>query len=302
MLEYFDISPEVREAMRELVPVVVMESTVWAHGLPPEDSLKCFGECDEIIRGEGALPVTVGLENGKIRVGLSSGDIEAMIANEDTEKVNVREISSCLQRKKTGATTVSSTIFIAHKMGLPLVVTGGMGGVHRQANKTFDISADLQTLADLPVTLVASGVKSILDVGATLEVMETLGIPVVGYQTLAFPSFYSHLSPHAVPLRMDEVDDIAGMIQIHKKLGLKQGILVANPIPREDSINESLIEEVVEKAMIEANEMMVSGKHLTPFLLERLHTLTGGKTVRANIALLRSNARLGAQLSRLLYY
>lgn len=302
MLEYFDIHNEVQEAIRQSVPVVVMESSIWVQGLPPDDAIHTMVECCRTVREEGAVPIVVGLYRGKIRVGLSVEEIRLMMQNEKCRKVNIRDIPTCLQKREDGATTVSTTIFIAGKLGLPVVATGGIGGVHRDVEKTFDISADLYAIATNPVAVVSSGVKSILNIGATLEVMESMGIPVVGYRTDTFPAFYCSASPFAVPDRMNEVEEIAGMLRIRQKLGMPQGALIANPIPSEYSMSESLMNEMVEKSLMESSDMGLRGKDVTPFLLQRLHKLTNGKTVYANIALIKENSRLAARLSRFLYY
>lgn len=302
MLEYFDIHNEVQEAIRQSVPVVVMESSIWVQGLPHDDAINTMVECCRIAREEGAIPVVVGLYRGKIRVGLSVEEIRLMMQNKKCRKVNIRDIPTCLQKREDGATTVSTTIFIAGKLGLPVVATGGIGGVHRNVEKTFDISADLYAIATNPVTVVSSGVKSILNISATLEIMESMGIPVVGYRTDTFPAFYCASSPFTVPDRMNEVEEIAGMLRIRQKLGMPQGVLIANPIPAEYSMSESLMNEMVEKSMMESSDMGLRGKEVTPFLLQRLHKLTSGKTVYANIALIKENSRLAARLSRFLYY
>jgi pseudouridine-5'-phosphate glycosidase len=302
MMEYFDIHPEIKDAMQQLLPIVVIESTVWVHGLPEEYSIPALIECQKIIRQEGAIPAVVGISDGRIKVGLGPEEISAMLDRKRAKKVNLRDIPLCLLKREDGATTVSATIFMAHRLGLPLVVTGGMGGVHRQADKTFDISADLTTLANTPVALVTSGVKSVLNIPATLEYMETMGIPVIGYKTDCFPTFYCRSSALPIHDRIDEVDEIAGILRIRQKLGMKQGVLIANPVPEEYSLGESFLEEVVEKSLLEANDMMISGKDVTPFLLERIHTLTGGKSIQTNIALLKENAALGARLAKYLYY
>lgn len=298
MLEFFDIHPETADAMQRMVPMVVLESTIWIHGLPEEEALHAYKECCKIIRSEGAVPVTTAISNGRIKAGLTLSQLKDLIHKDQAMKVNIRDISYCLQQKMDGSTTVSTTIFIAEKLGAPVVVTGGMGGVHKNAGSTFDISADLHALASIPVALVASGVKSILDLGATLEVMETLGIPVAGYRTDVFPSFYCKSSPYKIPVRIDKVNQIAETYMIHRKLGMKQGFFIANPIPENASISENLINEMVEKSLMEANDLSITGKEITPFLLERLHKFTGGGTIHANTALIKSNCSLGAKLAK----
>ena len=302
MLEYFDIHSDIQEAIRQSVPVVVLESSVWVQGLPEDDAIQTMSECCRAIREEGAVPIVVGIYRGKIRVGLTVEEVRGMIQNNKCRKVNIRDIPSCIQKREDGATTVSTTIFIASKLGLPVVATGGIGGVHRDVHKTFDISADLYALATNPVAVVSSGVKSILNIGATLEVLESMGIPVIGYRTDTFPAFYCNGSPFPVPERMNEAEEIAGMLRVRQKLKMPQGVLIANPIPKECSLSESLMNEMVEKSMLESSELGLRGKEVTPFLLQRLHKVTGGKTVYANIALLKENARVGARLSRFIYY
>lgn len=302
MLEYFEIHPDIQEAMRESIPVVVLESTIWAQGLPMKEAVHALVECNHIIREERALPVVVALSGGKIRVGVRMDEFGEMLNRGQIKKVNLRDIPTCIQRHEDGATTVSATIFIAHSLGLPIVATGGIGGVHRNADKTFDVSADLHTLANYPVAVVASGVKSVLNIGATLEMMETLGIPVIAYGTDLFPSFYCRASQFPAPERMDDLEEIAGMIRIRNRLGMKSGVLVANPIPEIFSLSENLINEVVEKSLLEASEHGITGKSVTPYLLERIHEMTRGDTVKANIALIKENSRIAARLSRMVYY
>ena len=301
MIEHFHISSDVATAIRRSDPIVVMESTVWVHGLPEDEALQVLVDCSQIIEDEGALPVVVALSMGRIIVGARPGDIKAMIARGRCRKVNMRDIPAVLQMKQDGATTVSATVFIASCLGLPIVATGGIGGVHRGASDNKDVSADLTALSRYPVTVVSSGVKSVLDVGATLERLETLGIPVLCYKTETFPSFYCRTSDFPSPEQVDTVEEIAEITLINKGLGGK-GILVANPIPEEDSISKPLIDEVTEKALMEAQEMGVTGKDVTPFLLVRLHEISRGETVKANISLLKENCKLAAQLSRHVFY
>jgi pseudouridine-5'-phosphate glycosidase len=301
MLENFHVSSEVAAAIRRRDPIVLLESTVWVHGLPEDDALKVLGDCTRIIEEEGALPVVVALSMGRIVVGARPGDIKAIIARGRCRKVNIRDIPVVLQMKQDGATTVSSTIFIASALGLPVVATGGIGGVHKGASESFDISADLHAMANHQVTVVCAGVKSVLNVGGTLEMLESLGVPVLCYKTDKFPCFYCRSSEFKAPERVEAVDEIAEIILTNRSLGGK-GILVANPISDEDSINQSLVDEVTEKALMEATEMGVTGKDVTPFLLMRLHEISRGETVKANISILKANCRLAAQLSRHVFY
>jgi pseudouridylate synthase len=301
MIESFYLSTGAATAIRRSDPVVVLESTVWIHGLPPDVSVNVLVDCCKIIETEGAFPLVVALSRGRIIAGAGPGDIKAMIARGRCRKVNVRDIPSVIQKQQDGATTVSATIFIADALGLPVVATGGIGGVHRRAEATFDISADIHALATHPLALVSSGVKSILNVGATLEMLETLGVPVLGYKTDWFPSFYCRNSQFPIPERVDSIEAIAEIIKINKSLGGK-GVLITSPIPEQDSLSESLIEEITEKVLMEAQDLNITGKELTPFLLDRLHQCSGGQTVAANISLLKENVKLAAQLSRHVFY
>ncbi len=302
MIEFFEVDERISLAIRRQEPVVVIESVVWVHGLPPEDSIKTLQKCAKIIEEEGALPAVVVLYNGKIVVGECIKEIQNMIEMGDCRKVNVRDIPSVLQKNECGATTVSSTLMIASLLGLPVAMTGGIGGVHRRAEVTFDVSSDLYALANYPVTLVSSGVKSVLNVGATLEKLETLGVPVLCYNTDVFPAFYCRLSKYPAPEIVTSVEEIAETVRIYRSLGQKGGILVANPIPERDALSETFVEEVTEKALMEAEELGIKGKDVTPFLLNRLHHQTNGETIGANISLLRENARLAAKISNYIVY
>jgi len=302
VIEHFHLSGKVAAAIRKLEPIVVIESTVWVHGLPPQHSLRVLADCIRIIEEENACPAVAILSRGRIMVGADVRDIEDFVNRGQCRKVNIRDIPSVLQKGQDGATTVSASIFIAATLGLPVCMTGGIGGVHRNAAMSFDVSADLQALESYPVTLVSSGVKSVLDVGATLEKMESLGIPVLCYRTKSFPIFYSSSSEFEAPETVDSVEAAAEIIRIHRSLGNNRGVLIANPIPESASLSESLVKEVTEKAMTEMQELGIRGKDVTPFLLSRLHDSTGGDTIKANVALLKSNARLAAKLSNFIVY
>jgi pseudouridylate synthase len=301
MLEYFRFSERISKAIQYGEPVVLIESTVWMHGLPESVAMQTLGECTRIIEEEGAHPAVVLLVNGKILVGIGTEDIRKIKSSEKCIKVNIRDIPAVLQKKQVGSTTVSALVFIASLLNIPVCLTGGIGGVHHMAENTFDISADLQALAQYPVILVSSGVKSVLNVEATLEKLETLGVPVLTYNSDFFPTFYSN-SMMSSPERIDSVEDIVEIYRAGKRLKMNKALLIANPIPEADALPQTFIDEITEKALLEAQNLEIKGKDVTPFILERLHLHTMGETVKANISLLKENAKLAAQLSKYVFY
>jgi pseudouridine-5'-phosphate glycosidase len=282
------------------LPVVLIESTVWLQGLPHDIAFEAMNECSDIIRQEGVIPAVSVLAEGQIQVGVSSKDLKHFLSSKKTRKVNIRDIPAVLTKREVGGTTVSTTLFIADRLNIPVCLTGGIGGVHRQANESFDISADLQALASYSVNLVSAGIKSVLDIPATLEVLETLGVPVLAYKTDYFPSFYYCSDSANLPERVNSAEEIAKIYRIQKGLGLNKGILIANPIPEEFSLSSEMIDELTTRAMFESKELGIKGKQITPFLLERLSNLTGGESVKANIALLKNNASLASKLASVL--
>jgi pseudouridylate synthase len=301
MLEYFRFSERISRAVQYGEPIVLIESTVWLHGLPESVAMQTLGECNRIIEEEGAHPAVVVLAEGKILVGVSVEDLKEIKTTDKCVKVNVRDIPSVLQKRQAGSITVSALVFIADLLNIPVCLTGGTGGVHHMAENTFDISADLHALAQYPVILVSSGIKSVLNVEATLEKLETLGIPVLTYKTDFFPTFYSN-SMISSPAKVDSIEDIVEIYRAGKRLKLNKALLVANPIPESEALPQTFIDEITEKTLLEAQNLQIKGKDITPFILERLHQHTMGETVKANISLLKENAKLAAQLSKYVFY
>lgn len=298
MLEkWLDFSKEVTEARETGKPIVALESTIISHGMPYPQNVHTAREVEEIIRENGAVPATIAILDGKIKIGLSDEELEYLGKSKDVEKASRRDLPYLLSAKKNGATTVAATMICAQLAGIEVFVTGGIGGVHREGEVTMDISADLQELAHTNVAVVCAGAKSILDLGLTLEYLETNGVPVVGFGTDSLPAFYTRTSPFKVNFRLDTADKVADMIRTKWQLGLDGGVVVANPIPEEHAMEESFINSVIEKALAEAKEKQIGGKEVTPFLLGKVKELTEGKSLVANIALVKNNARMGAMIA-----
>lgn len=292
------IAPEVQRALEKGQPVVALESTIIAHGMPFPKNRDTALMVEAAIRAEGAVPATIAILDGHLRVGLNEAELtELGKKGEKVAKVSRRDIPFLLARKQNGATTVASTMIIAAMAGIRIFATGGIGGVHRGATKTLDISADLQELAQTSVAVVSAGAKSILDLGLTLEYLETHGVPVIGFQTDHFPAFYTRTSELSVDYRVDHPTEIAEVLHCKWQMGLKGGALIANPIPTQYSLPPKAIEAQIEAALSEAHELKIVGKALTPFLLAKIESLTGGISLAANIELVLNNARLGAQIA-----
>lgn len=297
MKEYMMIHPEVQEALAAGSAVVALESTIISHGMPYPDNIKTARELEAIIREEGAVPATLAILNGKIRIGLSADELELLGTSKDVVKVSRRDLPVVLARHGHGATTVAATMYLAKLAGIRLFATGGIGGVHRGAETSFDISADLTELGMTSVAVVCAGAKAILDLPLTLEQLETFGVPVLGYQTGEFPAFYSRRSGLAVDQRVDTPEELARILQVKWDLGLEGGVLIANPIPTEAEIPAEEIRDTIESALQEADQHGVKGKEITPFLLDRMKVLTHGRSLTANIALVKNNARLAARVA-----
>lgn len=293
-------APEVAEARAEGRPLVALESTIITHGMPYPQNLETARAVEAAVREAGAVPATIALMAGQVHVGLSPDALQALARAENVMKVSRADIAACLSTGATGATTVAATMICAHLAGIAVFATGGIGGVHRGAELSFDISADLTELAETPVTVVAAGAKAILDLPKTLEVLETLGVPVIGYRTDAFPAFWSRDSGLPAPLRMDSAAAIAAAHRARARLGLKGGQLVANPIPPQAEIPRAEIDPIIAAALAEAEAQGIAAKAVTPFLLGRIFELTGGRSLAANIALVLANARLAAEVARAL--
>ena len=296
-IEPVSIRAEVREALGQGRPVVALESTIISHGMPYPDNVATARMVEQIIRDHGATPATIAILNGIAHIGLDDDQLELLGSDAHVRKVSIRDLPHVIARKEHGATTVATTMRLAAIAGIRVFVTGGLGGVHRGAATSFDESADLIELSRTPVTVVSAGVKSILDIGATLERLETLGVPVVGYRTDDFPAFFTRSSGFAAPLRCDEPAEIAAMMHTMSQLGLTSAISVANPVPVEDEVPAERIDSVIAQALAEAEAQGVHGKDVTPYLLGRIVELTEGESLRANIALVFNNARLGAAIA-----
>ncbi|MGD6856308.1 pseudouridine-5'-phosphate glycosidase [Bacillus infantis] len=298
MLEnYLEFSEEVLEARKANKPVVALESTIISHGMPYPQNIVTAKEVEDIIRQNGAVPATIAIINGKIKIGISEDELEFLAQSKDIEKASRRDLPYLIAQGKNGATTVAATMICAELAGIEVFVTGGIGGVHREAETTMDISADLQELAQTNVAVVCAGAKSILDIGLTLEYLETHGVPVVGYETDKLPAFYTRTSPFDVNHRVDAPEDAASLIRTKWELGLNGGVVIANPIPEEDALEESFITNVIETALQEAKDNQIAGKLVTPFLLSKVKELTEGTSLTANIALVKHNAEVGAKIA-----
>jgi pseudouridine-5'-phosphate glycosidase len=291
------LSEEVAVALRDGAPVVALESTIISHGMPYPRNVEMAVEVEGIVRDGGAVPATIAILDGVPRIGLSRDELEVLASHGDVAKVSLRDLPYVVATRAHGATTVASTMRLAALAGIRVFVTGGLGGVHRGAETSFDVSADLTELGQTDVAVVSAGVKSILDIGLTLESLETLGVPVVGFGTDEFPSFYSRTSGHRAPMRLDSVEQLAAMMRAKWDLGLSGGIAVANPVPADEEMPAEEIGALIEQALGECAERGIHGKDITPFLLGRIVELSGGRSLETNIALVRSNARLGAALA-----
>lgn len=296
--DYLTLAPEVEAALQDGRPVVALESTIIAHGMPYPKNVETARLVEQTIREAGAVPATCAVLGGRLMAGLNTAQIEQLgKAGPEVPKASRRDIPYLVSRGLNGATTVASTMIIAHKAGIRLFATGGIGGVHRGAGATMDISADLQELAQTPVAVVCAGAKSILDLPLTLEYLETFGVPVLGYQTDEFPAFFTRKSGLGVDYRLETPDEIAHLLHVKWQLGLRGGAVIANPVPEEHQLDFRVMEQAVEEALIAAEKANVKGKAITPFLLARIERITGGDSLAANIALVCNNARLAARIA-----
>ena len=292
-----DISTEVQQALKTGQPVVALESTIISHGMPYPQNLETAHAVENIIREESAVPATIAIMNGRIKIGLSQHELEQFAKHTNQLKVSRRDLPLVLSQKQSGGTTVAATMICAKLAGIAVFVTGGIGGVHRENEKTMDISADLMELAQTNVAVVCAGIKSILDIPRTLEYLETQGVPVIGYKTEDFPAFYTPASGSLVQSRLDTPEEIARCMKIKWELGLDGGIVIGNPVQQEDAMDEAIIQQAISAALTDAAEQGIEGKDVTPFLLERINQLTEGKSLKSNIALVCNNARLGAKIA-----
>jgi pseudouridine-5'-phosphate glycosidase len=297
MNTYLSIHPEVEQALKDRKPVVALESTIISHGMPYPQNVETARAVEEEVRANRAIPATIAILNGKCHVGLTADELEYFGKAKDVWKVSLRDMPYVISQKLYGATTVAATMRIASMAGIRIFVTGGIGGVHRGAEKTMDISADLTEMGETNVAVVSAGVKSILDIGLTLEYLETKGIPVVTVGQDEFPSFYSPNSGHRSPLRIDNAADIAKMILTKWQLGLKGSVLIANPVPASEGFDADEMNKHIKKALKAADKKGIRGKEVTPFLLKHIATHTSGESLEANIALILNNAGLGARIA-----
>lgn len=301
MNQFLSISPEVEAALKEGKPVVALESTIISHGMPYPQNVETAMRVEQAIRDNGAVPATIAIIGGRLKAGCTAEEIEYLgKQGQKVTKASRRDLPVLVARKADGATTVTTTMIIAAMAGIKVFATGGIGGVHRGAETTMDISADLEELAQTPVMVICAGAKSILDLGLTLEYLETKGVPVIGYGTEELPAFYTRHSGFGVDYRIDTPEELAEAFHAKLALGLRGGMLVTNPIPEEFSMPADVINKAIDEAIAEANRLGIRGKQSTPFLLAKVKELTGGDSLAANIQLVLNNARLAARTARCL--
>lgn len=299
MLEkYLHIHPEVKKALSEGQPVVALESTIISHGMPYPKNVEMAKNVSKIIRDNGAIPATIAIIDGILKVGLTSEEIEFLGTSKNILKASRRDLPFIISKKLNGATTVATTMILANLAGVKVFATGGIGGVHRGAQETFDISADLQELANTNVAVVCAGAKSILDIGLTLEYLETNGVPVVGFGTEDFPAFYTRKSGFGVDYKVDSSMEVASALKAKWDLDLKGGMVIGNPIPESFEMDYDTINNAIETSLKEADENNITGKKVTPFLLDKVKTITSGKSLEANIELVYNNAKVAAQIAK----
>jgi pseudouridylate synthase len=295
--KYLEIAPEIQNAIDNNIPVVALESTILSHGMPFPENMEFAHKVEEVVRGEGAIPATTAIIGGKLKVGLTPDELDIMCKADGIGKVSRRDVAVYLATNKTGATTVATTMLIASLAGLRVFATGGIGGVHRGAQETMDISADLQELAHTPVAVIGAGCKSILDIGLTLEYLETMGVPVIGFNTDDFPAFYCRESGFGVDYNCPDAATAAKIMKTKWDLGLEGGMLIGNPIPKEYELDFDEMEKVINQALELAKENNIRGKATTPFLLSRIKEITGGVSLASNLQLAYNNAKVAAQIA-----
>jgi pseudouridine-5'-phosphate glycosidase len=292
-----EVSPQVGEALSQGRAVVALESTIISHGMPFPDNLTTAAQVEAVVRDNGAVPATIALVDGRLRVGLDEAALQRLAQGEDVVKASRRDLPALMVRGATAGTTVAATMYLAHLAGIRVFATGGIGGVHRGAEHTFDVSADLTELGSTPVAVVCAGAKSILDLPKTLEVLETNGVPVIGYGTDEFPAFFSRSSGLPVDHRVDGAAAMAAVLARHARLGLPGGVLVVNPIPTADELPAAEIDDRIAQALADADREGVTRKEVTPYLLARINELTDGRSLVANISLIKNNAAVAAQIA-----
>ena len=295
--EYLDISDEIQAALEGGKPVVALETTIISHGFAYPDNLECAKNCEKIVREEGAVPATIGIVKGKIKIGLSDTELIYFAENKNLPKCSRRDIAAIIASGQYGALTVAATMMACKMAGISFFATGGIGGVHRGAEHTFDISADLEELAQTNVAVICAGAKAILDIPLTLEYLETAGVTILGFQSDDFPAFYTRKSGCPVDYRVENAEEAARIVKIKQVLGIKNGILITVPIPEQDAINPVYINDNIERAMEQSDIKHIKGKAITPFLLAELQRTTAGKSSAANKALVYNNCRKAAQIA-----
>ncbi|WP_042277285.1 pseudouridine-5'-phosphate glycosidase [[Clostridium] dakarense] len=299
MLEkYLQVHPEVQKAVAAGQPVVALESTIISHGMPYPKNIEMAKNVSKIIRDNGAIPATIAIIDGVLKVGLTTEEIELLGTSKNVVKASRRDLPFIISKKLTGATTVATTMILANLAGVKIFATGGIGGVHRGAQETFDISADLQELANTDVAVICAGAKSILDIGLTLEYLETNGVPVIGFGTDEMPAFYTRKSGFGVDYKVDSSMEVAEALKAKWDLNLKGGMVIGNPIPEEFEMDYDMITNAIESALKEAEDKNIGGKNVTPFLLDKVKTITEGKSLDANIELVYNNAKVAAQIAK----
>jgi pseudouridine-5'-phosphate glycosidase len=297
MNDFVSLLPEVHDALHSGAPVVALESTIISHGMPYPTNVHTAREVEDVVRAGGAIPATIAILGGRIRVGLSSEDLESLGQAEHVRKVSRRDLPIAVASGQVGATTVAATMICAHLAGIPVFVTGGIGGVHRQGEVTLDVSADLTELARTSVAVVCAGAKAILDLPRTLEVLETHGVPIIGFGTDTFPAFYTRSSGLPVDVRLDSPADVARVMAAKWGLGLDGGVLVTTPVPEAHAMDTEEIGAIIEQSVEEAERAGIKGKDVTPFLLKRIVERTGGRSLATNVALVKHNAEVGAAIA-----
>jgi pseudouridine-5'-phosphate glycosidase len=295
--DYLDIHPDVEDAINDKKPIVALESTIISHGMPYPKNVETALMVEETVRSNGAIPATIAIINGRLKVGLTNEEIEFLATNEEVKKVSRRDLPITVAQKQSGSTTVASTMIIANLAKIAVFATGGIGGVHRGGENTLDISADLEELSNTNVCVVCAGAKAILDLGLTLEYLETKGVPVIGYKTSELPAFYSSESGLDVDYKIDSTLEIAEILKTKWNLSIDGGVLVTNPIPVGFELETSIMNQAINQAIIEADNENITGKKITPFLLSKVNEITEGKSLDANIKLIQNNADLAAKIA-----
>ena len=294
---YLDVHPEVENALNSKLPIVALESSIISHGMPYPENIETALMVEDTVRANKAIPATIAIIKGRLKVGLTNEEIEYLATNDEVRKISRRDLAIAVSQKLSGSTTVASTMIIAHLAKIAVFATGGIGGVHKGAEQTFDISADLEELSKTNVCVVCAGAKAILDIGLTLEYLETKGVLVIGYKTSELPAFYSSKSGFNVDYRVDSAFDIAEILKTKWGLPIEGGVLVTNPIPKTFELELVMMNEAINKAIVEAEKEKITGKEITPYLLSKVNEITQGKSLNANIKLIQNNAALAAKIA-----